>query len=229
MIDLTGNGVLALWNGVEPSRAREYHVWHTREHVSERVSVPGILGARRYARLHGPLPEFLTLYALEDTGVLTSAPYQTLLNNPTEWSRSMRPSLHDFMRVCCRRNHSAGGGLGSTLIAATFGNDADIQTEPMTAWIERALAYDAISAAHLLQRDPSVPGVPFAVGGAAPEVPQAGVILLEGYGPDLFPAAAGHLASLKFGAVKDTMTAYRLAYALDRGSLAHVARMTKKA
>jgi hypothetical protein len=229
MIDLTGNGVLALWNGVEPSRAREYHVWHTREHVPERVSVPGILGARRYARLHGLLPEFLTLYALEDTSVLTSAPYQTLLNNPTDWSRSMRPSLRDFMRVCCRRVRSAGGGLGSTLIAATLDNDADTQTEAMKAWVEKAVAYDAISAAHLLQRDPGVPDVPFAVGSAAPELPRAGVILLEGYGPELFPAAAGHLASLKSGDVKDTMTAYQLAYALDRGSLAHVARMTKKA
>lgn len=229
MIDFTGNGVLSLWNGVEPSRAREYHVWHTREHVPERVSVPGILGARRYTRLYGSLPEFLTLYALENTGVLTSAPYQRLLNNPTEWSRSMRSSLRDFMRVCCRRIHSTGGGLGSMLVAATLGDDADIQTEAMTAWVERAVAHDAISAAHLLQRDPTVPDVPFSVGSPAPEVPQAGVILLEGYGPELFPAAAGHLASLKFGAVKDTMTAYQLAYALDRGSLAHAARMTKKA
>jgi hypothetical protein len=226
MIDLTGNGVLALWNGVEPSRAREYHVWHTREHVPERVSVPGVLGARRYVRLHGPLPEFLTLYGLEDTGVLTSEPYQALLNNPTEWSRSMRPSLRDFMRVCCRRVRSAGGGLGSTLIAAMLGGGADVRTEAMKAWIETAVAYDAVSAGHYLQCDPGIPDVPFAVG-AAPDFPRAGVLLLEGYGSDLFAAAARHLASLELDVTKDTMTAYQLAYALDRDSLAHVARMTK--
>src|SRR3954453_2827248 len=117
MLDLTGEGVLALWNGVEPSRAHEYNVWHSREHIGERVAVPGMVGARRYVRAQGPLPEHSTLYALDDTAVLKSDPYRALLENPTAWSRAMRPSFRDVMRIACRRLLSVGGGLGGSLAA----------------------------------------------------------------------------------------------------------------
>ena len=53
MLDFAGNGMLALWNGVDPARRDEYDLWHTREHVPERVAVPGMLGARRCVRLDG--------------------------------------------------------------------------------------------------------------------------------------------------------------------------------
>lgn len=228
MIDLSGNGVLALWNGVEPTKAQEYGVWHTREHVPERISVPGILGARRYFRLHGPLPQFLTLYGLENIDVLMGKAYQALLENPTAWSISMRPALRDFFRLCCRRIYSIGGGLGSTLVAATVGDGIDLKSLGLRTWAQQAVGYDAITAAHLLECDPDAPDVPFAVNGAPPSLPKSGVLMLEGYGADLFPAAVAHLARLKLDVVKDTTTAYQFVYGLDSASLDHVARMTRK-
>ena len=85
---LKGHGLLSLWNGVEPGRLGEYNLWHTREHVPERLVIPGMLRARRYHRGEGPLLEFLTLYELESNAVLASAPYRALLETPTSWSRS---------------------------------------------------------------------------------------------------------------------------------------------
>ena len=96
---LKGQGLLSLWNGFDPARRDEYDLWHTRQHVPERLGIAGMLRARRYDGGQGPLPEFLTLYELTSSAVLSSAPYRQLLENPTPWSRSMRPSFRDFFRV----------------------------------------------------------------------------------------------------------------------------------
>jgi hypothetical protein len=225
MIDLTGDGVLALWNGVEPSRKAEYDAWHTREHVPERVGVPGMRGARRYHRLSGPLPEYLTLYALDNTRVLTSEPYRKLLDNPTEWSRSMRSSFRGFMRLACRRVFTLGGGLGGAL--ATMTSDK-IDLPALRQAAETLIAHPAVAAIHLLARDPDIPDVPFKIGGETPAFPNAGAILIESYDDDALSAALPAIRdALGRAAISAaTLTTYRLAYAIDRASLDHTVPVT---
>ena len=222
MIDIEGGAVLALWNGAEASRRHEYNVWHTREHVPERISVPGMTGARRYVRSSGPLPEYLTLYMMDDTGVLRSEPYRKLLDNPTEWSRSMRPSFRGFLRLCSLRLMSLGGGLGGCLAAIIVDDAFDLHAPAVRAELDTLLQTDAIVAAHVLERDRDVPDVPFQIGGERPDFPNAGAILLEGYDlADLtasLPCISASLARLGLATDK-TLTLYTLAYALDRASL----------
>ncbi len=225
MIDIEGGAVLALWNGVEGARRHEYNVWHNREHVPERLSVPGMLGARRYVRSSGQLPEYLTLYMMDDTSVLQSEPYRRLLDNPTEWSRSMRPSFRGFLRLCSLRLLSLGGGLGGCLAAIVVDDAFDLRTPAVRAELETLLQTDAIVAAHVLERDRGVPDVPFQIGGERPDFPNAGTILLEGYDlTDLtaaLPRVSASLAHLGLATDK-TLTLYTLAYALDRASLDRV-------
>jgi hypothetical protein len=226
MIDLTGDGVLALWNGVEPSRKAEYDAWHTREHVAERISVPGMRGARRYVRLSGPLPEYLTLYALDDTSVLTSEPYRKLLDNPTVWSKSMRPSFRGFMRLACRRVMTLGGGLGGALAAAAI-DETNLPALRQAA--ETLITQPAVTVVHVLARDPDIPDVPFKIGGDTPAFPNAGAILIESYDDNALsaalPAIKGALGRAVISAA--TLTTYRLAYALDRVSLDRIEPMTE--
>jgi len=47
---LRGKGVLAIWHAMTPEGDREMIRWHDREHVAERVGVPGFLRGRRRAR-----------------------------------------------------------------------------------------------------------------------------------------------------------------------------------
>jgi len=221
MLELEGSGALALWNGVDPARRFEYDLWHTREHVPERVSIPGILGARRYVRIEGPLPEFLTLYSLRDTGVLQSSAYLRLLDNPTAWSRSMREAFRGFMRVCCRRTWSAGGGAGGILGALTLPDG--VQPDDLRPALELLVAELGLVAAHLLLRDAEVPDVPFAIGGEAPDFPRGGAILLETWDEaalrQALPSIRTALERLGLGEAAGTFTCYRLAYALDQASL----------
>jgi hypothetical protein len=127
------------------------------------------------------------------------------------------------MRLCCRRLASAGGGLGGWLLAMPVDERADLDSTAARDWLARLLTEPAIVAAHLLRADPSVPEVPFATAGKAPDFPRAGAILLES-----FSQAALTEARLRIGrmlaeigardAAADA-TVYRLAYAIGRESL----------
>ncbi|MFX7078954.1 hypothetical protein ABTI16_19965, partial [Acinetobacter baumannii] len=91
-----------------------------------------------------------TLYDLEDMAVLASAPYRRLLTEPTPWTLGMRPSFRGFMRLCCRRVFSAGGGMGGVLGAIMLAEPiADLQ-----AALAAMLARPGVTAVHLLLRDP---------------------------------------------------------------------------
>ena len=94
--------LLALWNDVDPALDTQYNEWHAKEHVPERLTVPGILWAYRYGRSEADgTPRYLTLYGLRDAAVLDSEPYQRLLREPTPMSRTMRPALCNVSRWVC--------------------------------------------------------------------------------------------------------------------------------
>lgn len=223
---LKGEGLLSLWNGVEPGRIEEYNLWHSREHVPERLAIPGMLRARRYHRGSGPLPEFLTLYELESNAVLASAPYCALLESPTAWSRSMRPSFRGFFRVGHLAIASRGGGAGSALIATTFADAA----ATAGAWERIAgqiLSETAATAIHILKKDPAVAPVPFSVPpGGGPAYADGGAIMVECYDRARLDSVAGTLDAILdsqgLAQGRADWTTYDLAYLLDREELPDV-------
>ena len=227
---LEGNGLLALWNGVDPARAAEYHLWHTREHVPERVSVPGMIRAFRYVDGDGPLPSCLTLYDLQAMDVLTSAPYRALLENPTEWSRSMRPSFRGFLRLACRPVARGGGGTGGAVLATTLGLGKGLDLPDPAGFLRGALSIPAVTGAHLAETDPGVPSVPFTIGGDLPDYPpdypQDAVLVLEGYSRRALEAARNAveawLAASPLAGADTAWTSYALGYAVAAADLPHV-------
>lgn len=113
--------LLALWNDVAPGREAEYEDWHAREHVPERLTVPGMLWGRRYGAMHpAGGPRYLTLYGLRDAAVLDGAPYQRLLREPTPMSARMRPALQHVTRWVCalHEDASAAAAPGRAFLAA---------------------------------------------------------------------------------------------------------------
>lgn len=123
--------LLALWNGVLPALEAEYEDWHAREHVPERLTVPGLLWGRRYRRIDAataddPVPRYLTLYGLRTAAVLDSAPYQRLLREPTPASQRMRPALTQLSRWVCTLHQPGDLDAGDMLAVWT----ADIAPGP---------------------------------------------------------------------------------------------------
>jgi len=114
--------LLALWNDVEPALDAAYNEWHAREHVPERLTVPGILWARRWGRSAAArMPRYLTLYGLRNPGVLDGEAYQRLLREPTPMSRRMRPALTNLSRWVCRLVEQGSLDEASHLAAWTLG------------------------------------------------------------------------------------------------------------
>jgi hypothetical protein len=226
-----GNGLLSLWNGVDPARREEYDLWHTREHVPERLAIPGMLRARRYHRGKGPLPEFLTLYELETTGVLDSEPYRTLLRNPTPWSSSMRPSFRGFFRVGHLVRLSRGGGVGGALMGTVFA-DAAAPAGDWEAVAEFMLQKTAATAVHVLAKDPTVAPVPFSVpsDGAATYADGA-ALMVECYAGERLAEMAGvldtALEARGLAQGREPWTNYELASVLGRDELGSVVSLSE--
>ena len=113
---LSGTAFLALWNDRAEDRA-DYEAWHSREHIPERLGIPGILAGRRFVDGDGPLPAYFTIYALADLEVLSSPAYAAVVGQPTPWSRSMRPALSRMYRRGCSTQLSLGAGVAGHLAA----------------------------------------------------------------------------------------------------------------
>src|ERR671934_1494326 len=78
---LLGSGAVIVWNDVAPEGRDQFYDWHDKEHIPERLAVPGFRRGRRYIR-HGHSPEWLTLYEATDLSVLVSNAYLERLNAP---------------------------------------------------------------------------------------------------------------------------------------------------
>jgi hypothetical protein len=114
-MSLRGKAVVAIWQDPPPETRAEYFEWHNREHMLERVGIPGFLRGRRYSALNGE-PEFFTLYEAQSLEVLTGADYTGRLNNPTAWTRRVAPQLRNNVRSLCAVALSLGTGVGGLVM-----------------------------------------------------------------------------------------------------------------
>ena len=145
---LLGAGVLAIWNGVTPGTESEFAEWHVREHMPERLGVPGFLRGRRYRAIEGH-PAFFNFYETESPAVLTSPLYVARLNAPSDWTRRVVAQFRDTGRTVCDIVSSHGRGEGGTIetvqmsFPATAADHADL--------LKTLLAAPGITGVHLLR------------------------------------------------------------------------------
>ena len=153
---LVGSAVLAIWNDIAPGGDDEFVHWHTREHIPERVGVPGFQRGRRYVAVSGS-PEYFTLYETESIDTLSGPTYVARLNDPTPWTRRSLPLFRSTKRTACRVSLSLGLGVGGALASLDFGPEAGRDDE-LDAWLT-ATTLPAISerpgvvGAHLCRAD----------------------------------------------------------------------------
>jgi hypothetical protein len=117
---LKGSAFLAIWHDIAEGAHDEYVEWHTREHMPERLSIPGFLTGKR---LHTPGAGryvFGTIYSGETVEVFRSPAYLERLNNPTPWTSQVAPTFRNFLRVACDRVAVAGRGDGGTMATIRF-------------------------------------------------------------------------------------------------------------
>ena len=71
---MLGDAAVIVWNDVSDEGRSRFYAWHDREHIPERLAIPGFRRGRRYIR-PGHSPEWLTLYEASDLAVVTSPAY----------------------------------------------------------------------------------------------------------------------------------------------------------
>jgi len=225
-VALLGAAVLAIWNDVAPGGDAEFNHWHTREHVPERVGVPGFLRGRRYATLAGG-PAYFTLYETESLETLRGGAYIARLNDPTAWSRRVLPLFHNNNRSACRVTHSLGRGVGGTLATLRLGPLPDGETE-LRAWLTATTLpvvgeQPGIVGVHLCEVDLGATRVPSQEQKLRDRADQTArwIVLVESGGPEPVESVCRTFMSseqlARRGATGDSVLGvYRLLYCLAR-------------
>jgi hypothetical protein len=187
---LAGTGAVAIWHDIAPEGRDAFYAWHGREHMPERVAIPGFRRGRRYVSIRGT-PEFFNLYETASPAVTTGPDYLARLDAPTPWTVATVPHFRNVARSLCEVVASAGQGSGGVI--ATFRYDV----APAAAAVHRArmrddvvpatAASDGIAGCHLLVADAAASAVETAEkkarGGAPNRVP-AWIVLVEGWGDE---------------------------------------------
>jgi hypothetical protein len=148
-----GSAFLAIWHDIDAGAHAEYIEWHTREHMPERLSIPGFRTGKRLHRPDADRYVFGTIYAGDDIEVFRSPAYLARLNNPTPWTAAVAPSFRNFLRVACDRVAHAGRGDGGAMATIRFdatgpGAKSHLR-ERGQGLVERVLALQGVAAVHL--------------------------------------------------------------------------------
>ena len=149
---LLGKGVLAIWNGITPSSETEFLKWHVREHIPERVGIPGFLRGRRYVALEGR-PKYFNFYETENADTLVSPAYRARLNAPTPWTQTVIKEFKDMSRTICDVVVSTGRGEGAWIEAIRIGAVAEPQafSRAMSGAVGAVADRDGIVGVHFLK------------------------------------------------------------------------------
>lgn len=152
---LAGKGMLLTSMDIDPSDEGEFNRWYDREHLEERVAIPGFLEARRYVA-HDGKPKYLSLYSTETFEVLDSPAYRTALANQTAWSKANIARFKNMIRAVARITLSRGQGRGAALgIVRLRPVDKDKLRTALRDQLEPG-KLEGIISMHLLESDPSL-------------------------------------------------------------------------
>ena len=113
---LAGTGAICIWNDITDAGRTDFYSWHLREHIPERVGIPGFCCGRRYIACSPyTVPEFFTLYETATTEILTGPEYLARLNAPTAWTRQVTREFRNTLRALTEVVFSRGEGPGGVL------------------------------------------------------------------------------------------------------------------
>lgn len=226
---LLGQSLLAIWNGIAPEAEAEFVRWHVREHIPERVGLPGFLRGRRYVAIDGH-PKYFNFYETAANEVLQSPVYRDRLNNPTDWTRRVVSHFRDTIRTVCDVSASFGRGEGAWIEAIRLGAASDDAAfeHALLPLLKRASEADGVVAAHLLKgHRPAAGGTAESALRGQPDRSAAWIVMVEGVESAPLKIVRGTTLSAETlqacGAAPGLERGlYRLQYALSRTELDRV-------
>jgi len=121
---LLGKGALLNWGGVLPKHDFDYNLWHSLEHMPERMSVKGFLRAFRCVGLKGTNDndKYFMMYDVKNKDILSSKQYLNRLNNPTDWTSKILSKYVYPSRAICEviKTKSLTSGLSGFFVTIRY-------------------------------------------------------------------------------------------------------------
>lgn len=184
---LQGKGFLGLWHDIAPEGEADYHLWHTLEHMPERVSLPGFRRSRRGVNWALNHQRYLTIYEGDELEAFRSPEYLDRLNRPSAWSSRMAPHFRNFIRIACETVSTAGLGAGGamTTLRGRFAQDEAAFRAAAPKLSETLMGMTGVCGAHIAVARPDYSNVTTTETKLRPEMREDGfdaVVLVEGLG-----------------------------------------------
>lgn len=156
---LAGKALVVIWNDILAEMREDFFEWHPREHMVERLGIPGFLRGRRCISVDGGV-EFLTMYEIRGGEVLTSDVYTQRLTNPTPWSTKTLPAFRNNVRGACQIEFSDGYAMGGHVLTLRFealdGREDALIAALVQDVMPNLTALPRITGAHLVKNDVSL-------------------------------------------------------------------------
>lgn len=111
--------MLVVYTDVKARDERDFNEWYNREHIDERVNMPGFRRARRYIAVHGA-PRYLATYECSKVGDLATPAYLAVLANQTPWTQAVMARFTQFNRMTLRVQLDLAHGVGGSLTTVRF-------------------------------------------------------------------------------------------------------------
>jgi hypothetical protein len=155
---LLGAGAVLVWNDVAEDGRRQFYDWHDKEHIPERLAIPGFRRGRRYVS-PGHSPEWFTMYEADDLGIVTSPRYLERLNAPTTATQRTLKYFRNTSRAVCRVACSMGSSSGGHMLTMRL-QAPNVAGESLCRLVAdnlfpRALKLTGVVACHLYAADQS--------------------------------------------------------------------------
>lgn len=135
---LLGKGMLITLTEVSARDERDYNEWYNREHIDERMNLPGFHRARRYVAVRAT-PKYLATYECDTVDTLGTPGYLHTLANQTPWSQAVMARFTHFSRFTVRIQVDQAHGVGGALATVRFVPDPR-RRKALVEWLsEQAL------------------------------------------------------------------------------------------
>ena len=154
-------GILFVWTSADPEHELDFNRWYDREHVEERVRIPGFVSGTRYQSVRGPR-KYLGLYRTVSLDAFRTPDYFKAFGQQTPWSVANLERMRDPMRRVCAIEAETGLGTGAWLAVLRLGAGAigqDGAAVAKVAALGRALLQiDGVISSRLLTPDEKLSG-----------------------------------------------------------------------
>lgn len=192
---LFGDGMMITFTQVAADLEDEFNEWYNREHLDERIDLPGFRRARRYEAIDAEI-KYMSTYECEVATDIGSPTYLDVLSRPSGWSKKIMPQFTKWHRMVGRVVADASHGMGAFLVLARFHPDPG-RAEAAEAWLTGGILDDIsarpqLTGACAIAVDLELDGRMTRAFGQAPDpdqIPEWG-ILIEGTDPDVVHNAA---------------------------------------